>query len=114
MTSCGFTVSALVLSVSLSESQTQRLITGLDHLKEVLHLAMETQAVLMVDAEYTNINPALSVLTKASALLSNKTKPHVWNTYQCYLKVSRSSTFSRHLAALFNRLSISPRLVGGV
>lgn len=45
---------------------------------------------LLVDAEYTSLNPALSRLVDALALRWNSPTeggPWVWNTYQAYLKV---------------------------
>lgn len=45
---------------------------------------------LLVDAEYTSINPALSLLVAALAVRWNSPEeggPWVWNTYQAYLKV---------------------------
>ncbi|KAF6036894.1 PRODH2 [Bugula neritina] len=42
----------------------------------------------MVDAEYTNTNPALTALAMALSLVCNRTKAVVWNTTQCYLKKS--------------------------
>lgn len=45
---------------------------------------------LLVDAEYTSLNPALSLLVASLALLWNSSReggPWVWNTYQAYLKV---------------------------
>lgn len=45
---------------------------------------------LLVDAEYTFINPALSLLVAALAMRWNSPEeggPWVWNTYQAYLKV---------------------------
>ncbi|XP_036895593.1 hydroxyproline dehydrogenase isoform X2 [Sturnira hondurensis] len=44
---------------------------------------------LLVDAEYTSLNPALSLLVAALALRWNSSResgPWVWNTYQAYLK----------------------------
>lgn len=43
-----------------------------------------------MDAEYTSLNPALSLLVAALALRWNGFReggPWVWNTYQAYLKV---------------------------
>lgn len=43
-----------------------------------------------MDAEYTSMNPALSLLVAALAMRWNSPKeggPWVWNTYQAYLKV---------------------------
>ena len=45
---------------------------------------------LLVDAEYTCLNPALSLLVAALATRWNSPReggPWVWNTYQAYLKV---------------------------
>ena len=45
---------------------------------------------LLVDAEYTSLNPALSLLVAALATRWNSSReggPWVWNTYQAYLKV---------------------------
>ncbi|KAF5924295.1 hypothetical protein HPG69_012549 [Diceros bicornis minor] len=44
---------------------------------------------LLVDAEYTSLNPALSLLVAALAARWNRPReggPWVWNTYQAYLK----------------------------
>lgn len=43
-----------------------------------------------MDAEYTSLNPALSLLVDALAMRWNSPQeggPWVWNTYQAYLKV---------------------------
>lgn len=45
---------------------------------------------LLVDAEYTFINPALSLLVATLAVRWNSPReggPWVWNTYQAYLQV---------------------------
>lgn len=42
---------------------------------------------VLVDAEYTYINPALSLITMAMMAQCNRQEPWIWNTYQCYLKV---------------------------
>ena len=79
------------LSDSLgSSTSAQDLQTGLTLLEDIGRRALRTNTVLMVDAEYTYINPALTALTLALALRCNKDKPIVWNTTQCYLKVTSS------------------------
>ncbi|XP_076346204.1 hydroxyproline dehydrogenase-like isoform X2 [Tachypleus tridentatus] len=41
---------------------------------------------VLVDAEYTYLNPAINLLTMALMATFNKDSPVIWNTYQCYLK----------------------------
>ena len=41
---------------------------------------------VLVDAEYTYMNPALSLVTMAMMKKFNKDGAWIWNTYQCYLK----------------------------
>ncbi|CAM5072130.1 unnamed protein product, partial [Eretmochelys imbricata] len=41
---------------------------------------------VLVDAEYTYVNPALTLVTLALMGRWNRTQPWVWNTYQCYLQ----------------------------
>ncbi|KAM8837916.1 hydroxyproline dehydrogenase isoform 2-T3 [Spinachia spinachia] len=45
---------------------------------------------VLVDAEYTYMNPALSLVTMAMMKKFNQDGVWIWNTYQCYLKESRS------------------------
>lgn len=41
---------------------------------------------MLVDAEYTYMNPALTLVTMALMKKFNKDGAWIWNTYQCYLK----------------------------
>lgn len=51
-----------------------------------------------MDAEYTYVNPALSLVTMAMMKKFNKDSAWIWNTYQCYLKVNMSnSTNVKHV-----------------
>lgn len=48
---------------------------------------MKRKLMIMVDAEYTYLNPCLNLLTLAMMLHSNRSEPLVAYTYQNYLKV---------------------------
>lgn len=55
---------------------------------------------VLVDAEYTYMNPALSLVTMAMMKKFNKDGAWIWNTYQCYLKVNIaiSAQYKQHRA----------------
>jgi proline dehydrogenase len=43
---------------------------------------------LLVDAEYSYVNPGCSLVALAMMAVFNQNRPVVANTYQCYFKVS--------------------------
>ncbi|XP_041856581.1 proline dehydrogenase 1, mitochondrial [Melanotaenia boesemani] len=65
------------------EKQLQRILQRLDILAK--H-ALENNVCLMVDAEQTYFQPAISRLTLEMQRIYNREKPVIFNTYQCYLK----------------------------
>ncbi|XP_061564448.1 hydroxyproline dehydrogenase isoform X1 [Cololabis saira] len=73
----------------LDEKDTAHLLCGLRRLNKVA-TASEKKVRLLVDAEYTYMNPGLSLVTMAMMKKFNKDGVWIWNTYQCYLKESRS------------------------
>ncbi|XP_068422818.1 proline dehydrogenase 1, mitochondrial isoform X2 [Clinocottus analis] len=68
---------------SEEEKQMKRMLQRMDIL--VKH-AIENGVRLMVDAEQTYFQPAISRLTLEMQRLYNKEKPVIFNTYQCYLQ----------------------------
>ena len=57
-------------------------------MKSLATLARGEGLKLLVDAEYTYMNPGISAVALGLMLHFNKEKPVVANTYQCYLKVN--------------------------
>lgn len=73
----------------LSTEQNRHLQASLSRLQRVVQHAQAQHVRLLVDAEYTSLNPALSLLVATLALRWNSSGedgPWVWNTYQAYLK----------------------------
>ncbi|XP_049916548.1 hydroxyproline dehydrogenase isoform X2 [Epinephelus moara] len=73
----------------LNESEVTHFLCGLQRLNKIAEASINKVRVL-VDAEYTYMNPALSLVTMAMMKKFNKDGAWIWNTYQCYLKESRS------------------------
>ncbi|XP_051272628.1 hydroxyproline dehydrogenase [Dicentrarchus labrax] len=73
----------------LDESEVAHFLCGLQRLNKIAEASANKVRVL-VDAEYTYMNPALSLVTMAMMKKFNKDGAWIWNTYQCYLKESRS------------------------
>ncbi|CAJ0952028.1 unnamed protein product, partial [Ranitomeya imitator] len=72
----------------LSEEQNRHLQTAVRRLSRVGKHAKAKRVRVLVDAEYTYVNPALSLVTMAMMAQCNTDEPWIWNTYQCYLKDS--------------------------
>lgn len=73
----------------LDEKEARHFLCGLQRLNKIAEASVNKVRVL-VDAEYTYMNPALSLVTMAMMKKFNKDGAWIWNTYQCYLKESRS------------------------
>ncbi|KAM9147157.1 hydroxyproline dehydrogenase [Pangshura tecta] len=71
---------------SLSPAENRHLQASLLRLDRVTQRAVEAGVRVLVDAEYTYVNPALTLVTLALMGRWNCTQAWVWNTYQCYLQ----------------------------
>ena len=71
----------------LDKQENMELEMGLERLKSVGAFASGLQLRLVVDGEFTYLNRAISIAALSMAGAFNQTRPVVWNTYQCYLKV---------------------------
>ncbi|XP_062593110.1 hydroxyproline dehydrogenase-like [Saccostrea cucullata] len=71
---------------NLSSIEIAQLNKALQRLKHICKVAMEKNVIIMVDAEYTYLNPCLNLLALAMMLNSNNSAPLVFYTYQNYLK----------------------------
>ncbi|XP_077481845.1 hydroxyproline dehydrogenase [Stigmatopora argus] len=73
----------------LEESEAAHLHCSLQRLNSIAECSVNKVRVL-VDAEYTYMNPALSLVTMAMMKKFNKDGAWIWYTYQCYLKETRA------------------------
>ncbi|KAJ8364350.1 hypothetical protein SKAU_G00131810 [Synaphobranchus kaupii] len=79
----------LISFPGLTEHENTHFLCGLQRLNKVGEASVMKVRVL-VDAEYTYMNPALSLVTMAMMKKFNQKEAWIWNTYQCYLKESTS------------------------
>ncbi|XP_076334228.1 hydroxyproline dehydrogenase-like isoform X2 [Tachypleus tridentatus] len=70
----------------LEPEERESLMLAVQRLKEIGQCASKKMVRVLVDAEYTYINPGLSLFTLAMMVAFNQQFPLIWNTYQCYLK----------------------------
>jgi len=66
---------------------------GMARIRELGDYAKANHMKLLVDGEYTYMNPGISAIALGMMMHYNKELPVVANTYQCYLKVSVSYIF---------------------
>lgn len=72
----------------LTDEESQHFHNSLRRLAQVAKYGKDQRVRILVDAEYTYLNPALTLVTMAMMKLCNHSEPWIWNTYQCYLKDS--------------------------
>uniref|UniRef100_A0A6J0TMJ0 Proline dehydrogenase n=1 Tax=Pogona vitticeps TaxID=103695 RepID=A0A6J0TMJ0_9SAUR len=90
----------------LNQEENQHFQKSLRRLNSVAQYAVEKEVRVLVDAEYTYINPAMTLVTLAMMAAWNKEKPWIWNTYQAYLKdtlerMNQDLALMEHLGVCF-------------
>ncbi|XP_042327485.1 hydroxyproline dehydrogenase [Sceloporus undulatus] len=70
----------------LTPEENQHFLKSLRRLNSVAQYAVKKGVRVLVDAEYTYANPALTLVTMAMMATWNTQHPWIWNTYQAYLK----------------------------
>ncbi|XP_070847499.1 hydroxyproline dehydrogenase [Chaetodon trifascialis] len=96
----------------LNEREVTQFLFGLRRLNKIAEASVNKVRVL-VDAEYTYMNPALSLVTMAMMKKFNKDGAWIWNTYQCYLKDSRSLLLEALRLAKDDGFCLGVKLVRG-
>ncbi|XP_007491923.2 hydroxyproline dehydrogenase isoform X1 [Monodelphis domestica] len=105
---------------SLSPEQNQHLRASLNRFHRIAQYARAQGVRLLVDAEYTFLNPALSLFVAALAVRWNCPEeadgdgaPWVWNTYQAYLQDTYERLHGAAEAAERAGLAFGVKLVRG-
>ncbi|XP_027711352.1 hydroxyproline dehydrogenase isoform X2 [Vombatus ursinus] len=105
---------------SLSPEQNQHLKASLSRFHRIAQYARSQGVRLLVDAEYTSLNPALTLFVSSLAVRWNCREeadedgaPWVWNTYQAYLKDTYERLNQAAEAAEQKGLGFGVKLVRG-
>uniref|UniRef100_A0A8C1ALH3 Proline dehydrogenase n=1 Tax=Cyprinus carpio carpio TaxID=630221 RepID=A0A8C1ALH3_CYPCA len=101
-----------VMFPGLTQSENTHLLLGLQRLNRIGEASVDKVRVL-VDAEYTYMNPALSLITAAMMKKFNQQSAWIWNTYQCYLKESRNLLLDAIQTATNQSFCLGVKLVRG-
>ncbi|XP_010892574.1 hydroxyproline dehydrogenase [Esox lucius] len=96
----------------LQDSENEHFLCGLQRLNKVGEASANKVRVL-VDAEYTYMNSALSLVTTAMMKKFNQDSAWIWNTYQCYLKESRSLLLKAVRLSISESFCLGVKLVRG-
>ncbi|KAG5854724.1 hypothetical protein ANANG_G00040820 [Anguilla anguilla] len=96
----------------LTESENTHFLCGLQRLNKVGEASVMKVRVL-VDAEYTYMNPALALITMAMMKKFNQKEAWIWNTYQCYLKESTSCLLDAINQSVNQSFCLGVKLVRG-
>lgn len=95
----------------LSSQETSQLRRGLIRVKKLGVIAQKLGLKLLVDAEYTYMNPGISAVALAMMQEFNSTSAIVSNTYQCYLKVPKTIMYHFFISPNFLPSNITQTLL---
>ncbi|CAM4706648.1 unnamed protein product [Leuciscus chuanchicus] len=101
-----------VVFPGLTESENTHLLFSLQRLNKIGEASVDKVRVL-VDAEYTYMNHALSLITMAMMKKFNQQSAWIWNTYQCYLKESKNLLLDAVQTSIDQSFCIGVKLVRG-
>ncbi|XP_060795411.1 hydroxyproline dehydrogenase [Neoarius graeffei] len=96
----------------LTETENTHFLLGLNRLNQIGEASVNKVRVL-VDAEYTYMNPTLSLVTMAMMKKFNRDSAWIWNTYQCYLKESRDLVLDAIRLSVDQSFCLGVKLVRG-
>ncbi|XP_062859640.1 hydroxyproline dehydrogenase isoform X2 [Trichomycterus rosablanca] len=96
----------------LSESENTHFLHGLRRLTQIGEASVNKVRVL-VDAEYTYMNPMISFIAMAMMKKFNQDYAWIWNTYQCYLKESKELLMEAIRLSVDQSFCLGVKLVRG-
>ncbi|XP_070572769.1 hydroxyproline dehydrogenase-like [Ptychodera flava] len=80
-----------ILIPGLNDEENEYLNKCLQQLDKMAQYAVDNDVKVLVDAEYTYLNPAMTLITLALMYKYNRLQPYFFNTYQSYLKASQKN-----------------------
>ncbi|XP_077996527.1 hydroxyproline dehydrogenase-like [Glandiceps talaboti] len=80
-----------VVIPELADDENVQLNKSLQRLDRIAQYSVDNKTKMLIDAEYTYLNPAMTLLTLAMMYKYNRTEPYIWNTYQNYLKAANTN-----------------------
>uniref|UniRef100_A0AAY4DH99 Proline dehydrogenase n=1 Tax=Denticeps clupeoides TaxID=299321 RepID=A0AAY4DH99_9TELE len=101
-----------IIFPGLRDSENTHFLLGLQRLNQIGE-ASEGKVRVLVDAEYTYMNPALTLITMAMMKKFNQKQAWIWNTYQCYLKESRMLLLDAIKRSMDHSFCLGVKLVRG-
>ncbi|XP_051530945.1 hydroxyproline dehydrogenase [Myxocyprinus asiaticus] len=101
-----------IMFSGLTASENTHFLCSLRRLNKIGE-ASASKVRVLVDAEYTYMNPALSLITMAMMKKFNQKSAWIWNTYQCYLKESRNLLLDAIQTSIDESFCLGVKLVRG-